>query len=184
MPLDNSLFNDFKLQCLRNVGATKHLPNDDDDDRKFSLATPKEVARTMQRTWDGTAHDVDYETRIGPQYDGKISNGLQPARIIEDVDKVRLAIERTVRDKGAINVDVKRDGHRKPKSTGQKKKGTGPQAKKQLRFHTDAIEALDERVDYLHAQADLSAYMHDVPDDDDSDAELTTDESDSDAFAE
>ena len=94
MPLDNSLFRDFRLNLSLNVAATWHL--DKKDLKKFSLATPNEITRAMERLWD-------------PE------NGTSPSgnRIIQDVKRVENSCFKIVENCGKIVPGLAdRNGHR------------------------------------------------------------------------
>ena len=50
MPLDNNLFADFERALVNNVCVTRHL--DPADPSRFSLADPKVLFKSFQRTWE------------------------------------------------------------------------------------------------------------------------------------
>ena len=68
-PLDNSCFRDTRVNLSLNVAATWHLEKG--DSRKFSLATPQEITKSLEKLWHP-------------------SHGVCPssAQILEDVKRI------------------------------------------------------------------------------------------------
>ena len=62
MPLDNSLNNDIQSSLSLHCAITAHL--DDDDERKFSLATPKTIVRGINRIYGNEHGNVPSSHRI------------------------------------------------------------------------------------------------------------------------
>ena len=77
MPLDCSLNKDVDCCVDRHIFATKHLYDSTkkvQDERIFSMATPKEITRAYKRVWN-------------PKYIGPEEGAASSRRIIEDTDK-------------------------------------------------------------------------------------------------
>jgi hypothetical protein len=79
MPLDESLNNDAKTTLRRHVVATKDL--DEEDERKFSLSTPKRCSKAFRRLWDFGLTGKEGED----QHKGGVPCGR---RIIQDCQQV------------------------------------------------------------------------------------------------
>ena len=128
MPLDNSLFRDFRTSMDKHVGITSILALD--DPLRFSKATPKEVMKTVNRLWDP-------DTGVSPR----------PNRIIQDINRLKENFLLIVDADGAIVEGVAdRNGHRKGNGPGRSYHERLPPvpAKKveELELHADAQEAL------------------------------------------
>lgn len=94
-PLDNSCFRDTRTNLALNVAATWHL--DKSDARKFSLSTPNEITRALERTWD-------------PE------NGCAPSsdRILQDIKRIPKACLKIAANGGKIVPGLAdRNGHRR-----------------------------------------------------------------------
>ena len=90
-PLDTHLFNDLKKGVVDHVVCTGHLPPD--DERKFSMGTPKELWSAMTRTWEHTPTSE---------------------RIVEDILKWPKAVTAIIAAKGCIVPELdERKGRRK-----------------------------------------------------------------------
>ena len=81
MPLDSNLFSDLETAVRWNVAATRRLPRHHPD--KFDLTTPASAWSAVSKTWE-----------YAPT----------PERIVEDIERVFLAIDQVV-DAGGIAVD-------------------------------------------------------------------------------
>ena len=128
MPLDNSLFRDFRTCMDQHVGITSFLPLDDPS--RFSKATPKLIMSTVNRLWDPV-------TGVSPR----------PSRIIQDIERLRENVLLVVDANGAIVDGVAdRNGHRKGQGPGrQYQQRRPPQTAKKLadlNLHEDAKKAL------------------------------------------
>jgi hypothetical protein len=94
MPLDASLNHDIDCSYDWHVMLTAHLPAD--DPRKFRKDTPKEISRAIMRLCHPT--------------DGVVPNSR---RIVEDIKRVLISLEKIVEAGGAIVPGiVNRNGHR------------------------------------------------------------------------
>jgi hypothetical protein len=112
MPLDETLNMDTYAVARRHVALTSHLPND--DPKKFSFATPKEIPHAYLRL-------VDCETGNAP-----LSN-----RIIQDCEKWIRSLETIRQAAGKMVGGFGRNGHRERQIKGkrggyQPKKHQGP----------------------------------------------------------
>ena len=128
MPLDNSLFRDFRTSMDRHIGITSILSIK--DPLRFSKATPIEVMKTVNRLWDPV-------TGVSPRSD----------RIVQDIQRLKENFLLIVEADGAIVDGVAdRNGHRKGRGPGQSYHARLPPvpAKKveDLELHADAQEAL------------------------------------------
>lgn len=131
MPLDNSLFRDFRCDFDDHVTLTCQLPRN--DPRRFSKGTPKTIEAAVRRLWDP-------QTGVSPP----------PHRIVQDINRVLENVEIVVREDGAV-VDgvVDRNGHRR-KSTGDRRHYTAPHADQtavpldNLVLHADCKEVVWE----------------------------------------
>ena len=95
MPLDNSLFRDFRSSLNLHVGLTAHLP--DTDIRKFCKSTPKRLDRAVSRIWDPTRG-------IAPK----------PCRIVQDIGRIATACMQIVEfGGGEVPGLAERNGHRR-----------------------------------------------------------------------
>jgi len=79
MPLDCSLNNDLKASNRVHGTDTDHLP--EEDNRKFSLSTPKRCSKAIRRLWDYGLTGKDGED----QHDGGVPCGK---RIVQDVTRI------------------------------------------------------------------------------------------------
>eukprot|EP01050_Picozoa_sp_SAG11_P017372 SAG11_NODE_2500_length_3282_cov_3.538800_1_plen_631_part_00 len=91
MPLDSSLFNDLIEAIGKNVCATVGL----DAKERHSMSTPDEAWQTMCAVW-------------------QTADAVSSGRIIQDIDRVLVAIERIIEADGAYVEELDyRNGHRK-----------------------------------------------------------------------
>ena len=97
MCLDNSLNQDIHANVDANVGATNFLPNN--DERKFSLATPSHIISAYKRVFcPTTEHSAIPSCR----------------RIIQDISKVIFALKCIVEANGnVVRGLASREGHRR-----------------------------------------------------------------------
>ena len=92
---DSTLNKDCHETVNKHVAMTADL-DEDDDENKFSLATPNKGTSAYLRI-------LDPETGVCPT----------SARIIEDTNKVYLAMDRIIKAKGCVVPDINtREGHR------------------------------------------------------------------------
>ena len=96
MPLDNSLFRDFRTSMDRHIGITSILAIE--DPLRFSKATPIEIMKTVNRLWDPV-------TGVSPR----------PNRIVQDIQRLKENVLLIVDADGAI---VDHNGHRRGKVPG------------------------------------------------------------------
>ena len=95
MPLDNSLFRDFRASLNLHVGLSAHLP--DTDIRKFCKSTPTRLDRAVSRIWDPTKG-------IAPK----------PCRIVQDIGRIANACTQIVKfGGGEVPGLAERNGHRR-----------------------------------------------------------------------
>ena len=88
MPLDSSLFGDLIESVAWLVVSTKR----NDDDSRYSMATPDACWRTMTAAWEL----------------------VRPERIVQDIDRFVVALDAIIAADGAYVEDFDlRDGHRK-----------------------------------------------------------------------
>eukprot|EP00968_Pinguiococcus_pyrenoidosus_P007421 scaffold492_cov257-Pinguiococcus_pyrenoidosus.AAC.52 len=79
---------------LAQRNATKAKLNDDeDDDMKYSMSTPKRSWNCLLRVWQ--------------------AGGVSDERIIQDINRWKEAIPRIIANQGCALLDVHRNGHRK-----------------------------------------------------------------------
>ena len=100
MPLDNSLFRDFRTCFDVHVTLTSILPST--DSRRFSKGTPKSITASVSRIWDPV-------------------NGVSPPsnRIIQDITRMTENIMLVIEAGGAIVPGVcDRNGHRRKQREG------------------------------------------------------------------
>ena len=89
MPLDSSLFNDLIEAIGNNVCATGEM----EKGTGYSMGTPNEAWRTMTEVWKTTPSS---------------------ARIVQDVDRFLVALERIIEEEGAYVEEFDaRKGHRR-----------------------------------------------------------------------
>lgn len=95
MPLDNSLFRDFRASLNLHVGLTAHLP--DNDVRKFCKSTPKRLDEAVLKIWDP-------EKGISPR----------PVRIVQDISRIKNSCLQIVTyGGGEVPGLAERNGHRR-----------------------------------------------------------------------
>ena len=97
MPLDSSLFNDLIEANGKAITSTQELPDWDGtegDTFKYSMADPENAWRTMRTMWTSCA--------------------IKSSRIIADIDRVEIAIDKIIAARGTIVPELdNRNGHRK-----------------------------------------------------------------------
>ena len=101
-PLDNSCFRDTRVNLSLNVAATWHLEKG--DSRKFSLATPQEITKSLEKLWHP-------------------SHGVCPssARILEDIKRIPNSCLLIAKNGGKIVPGLcNRNSHRQPKKGGSR----------------------------------------------------------------
>ena len=95
-------------------------------------------------------------------------------RSAADCDKVRAAVKKCIELEGAIDTSAKRDGHRKPKSTGKIQKKQ--KVNRDILAHYEAVDLIEDRISQITNEIEatevLAAYIGDSSDDEvDSDKE-------------
>ena len=108
MPLDSHLNADHEYGLMWHVAITSDL--DKDDPKKFKMGTPQEVSDAMDRTWE-----------IFPA----------PERIVEDILRFPVALQRIKDVKGAVVPEM--DNR------------TGRRVISQLPYHPDCADAMQQR---------------------------------------
>ena len=130
MPLDNSLFRDFRTCFDMHITLTSILPRT--DVRRFSIATPKCVTSSITRIWDP-------ETGVSPP----------PNRIIQDILRVKENIELVVEAGGAIVTDAcDRNGHRRKRRAGESdRRGKYDRSEMELNPEPEGLDTMDLHAD-------------------------------------
>ena len=126
MPLDNSLNADIQYALSLHCAITAHL--DDDDERKFSMATPLTIVRGIRRLWGNEGGNVPSSRRI-----------------CKDCDRALRAFGEVYRHEGKMVKGLaNRNGHRNH-AEGRNTEGWGG-----LRIKNLLVEEVDR---WLHAHA-------------------------------
>ena len=98
MPLDNSLFRDFRASLNLRIRLTAHLP--DTDVRKFYKSTPNRLDKAVLKIWNP-------ETGISPR----------PCRIVQDISRITSACTQIVEFRGGeVPGLAERNGHRRTRA--------------------------------------------------------------------
>jgi hypothetical protein len=116
MPLDSSLNKDVDDGVHRHISFTNHL--DEDDPRKFSMATPKKGRHAYLRVWNSPP--------VPSAVTGIIREGGDPSsrRIVQDTNKFLVAIKVIREHKGVVVPGLgERKGHRGDEARENAKKG-------------------------------------------------------------
>ena len=134
MPLDSNLFSDLETAIAWNVAATRSLPRADPD--RFSLATPAECWRSVERTWE---HAPTSE------------------RICQDIERMFESIDVVVTNRGtAVDFEHLRHGRRERDHNDCRSKRRAEKLKKDSDFdflgclHPIAIRNINNIIDLTH----------------------------------
>ena len=132
MHLENSLNNNIQLSIYIHCAITAHLS--DDDERKFSMATPLRIVKSIERIW------------------GKEGNVLNSHRILQDYDKALYAFRVVYEASGKMVPKLgNRSGHRNHAAGMNRYSWRGVRVKKLLVeeierwLHLDALEVKIQR---------------------------------------
>ena len=127
MPLDNSLFRDLRTSLDKHITLTCMLAQD--DPRRFTKATPKEIVRCIEKIWN-------QKTGVAPS----------SKRIIQDIQRLKENLLLVVEADGAVVPGVcDRNGHRRKKNEVIKMQYLKNEDKPataiaKLDFHSDCID--------------------------------------------
>ena len=127
MPLDNSLFRDFRASLNLHIGLTAHLP--DTDVRKFCKSTPNRLDKAVRKIWHP-------ETGISPR----------PNRIVQDISRITSACMQIVKfGGGEVPGLAEHNGHRRSKAGTENDRRCRPDAvrKQESRHEKKSLKDLN-----------------------------------------
>ena len=127
MPLDNSLFRDFRASLNLHIGLTAHLP--DTDVRKFCKSTPNRLDEAVRKIWHP-------ETGISPR----------PNRIVQDISRITSACMQIVQfGGGEVPGLAERNGHRRRRAGTENDRRCRPDAvrKRETRHEKKTLQDLN-----------------------------------------
>ena len=117
MPLDNSLFRDFRASLNLHIGLTAHLP--DTDVRKFCKSTPNRLDKAVLKIWNP-------EIGISPR----------PCRIVQDISRITSACTQIVEfGGGEVPGLAERNGHRRKRAGTKNDRRCRPDAVRKHEAH-------------------------------------------------
>ena len=139
MPLDNSLFRDFRTSLNLHIGLTAHLP--DTDVRKYSKSTPNRLDKAVQRLWDP-------ERGISPR----------PCRIVQDIGRLPSACMQIVEHGGGVVPGLaERTGHRRGRVGTKNDRRCRPDAERKKNSKKSKTTMQD-----LHLMPDVQIVVKDI----------------------